>query len=452
MKRLLLALAPGVPLVVLAAAWQEPSPPLQVSTPVASGSVTFTEHVAPIIFANCTTCHRRGEAAPFPLVTYEDVAGRGRLVAAATKRRAMPPWKAEPSSYPFRNERRLTEEEIDIIQEWVRQGMPEGDPAKLPESPGFTSGWQLGPPDLVVHMPAAYEVPARGHDIYRNFVIPLKLDRDRWLRGIELRPSARTAVHHVLYFADASGAAVRADAADPEPGFSGMRPGGLRSTALGGWAVGQQPTLYPEGIAVPIPAGADLVLQYHFHPTGKAEREQSTIGLYFADSAPERPLTAIQLPPLFGYFAGIDIPAGDPDFRVRDSFVLPVEVEGVAIGAHAHYLGREMKMTATLPDGSVKTLLSIADWDFAWQDRYVFESLVRLPAGTRLTAELRWDNSAANPRNPSNPPVRVRWGEQSTDEMGSITLHVLPKRASDLDALRRAYRQHVIDTIRAARQ
>jgi hypothetical protein len=275
-------------------------------------------------------------------------------------------------------------------------------------------------------------------------VIPLSIGEDRWLRAIEFRPSARTSVHHVLFFSDTSGAARQEDAADSEPGFAGTM-GARRwgGTPLGGWALGQQPHLLPEGVALPLSKGSDLVLQYHFHPHGKLETERPLIGLYFADRAPARTLTGLQLPVLFGFFAGIDIPAGARDFRVRDSFILPIDVEAVVIGAHAHYLGREMKMTATFPTGEQKTLLWIKRWDFAWQDRYYFEHLVPLPKGTRLDAEIAWDNSADNPDNPSDPPRRVTWGEQSTDEMGSIGLQLLPRREADLATLKQAYRQHI---------
>jgi hypothetical protein len=406
--------------------------------------VTFSEHIAPIIFNNCTSCHRPGEAAPFPLMSYEDVAKRGRMIAAITQARYMPPWKAEPGSYAYLDERRLNTEQIALIQQWVADGMAEGDRAKLPPLPDFPVGWQLGEPDLIVEMPAGYTVPGDGPDIYRNFVIPLSLPEDKWLRAIEQRPSARSVVHHVLFSADATSASRRADEADPEPGYSGAMGAGIRGVSLGGWALGQQPHLYPEGIAMPLAKGSDLLLQYHFHPAGKTEVEKSVIGLYFAGKAPERSLSAIQLPVLFGYFSGIDIPPGEKNFRVQDSFVLPVDVEGVAITAHAHYIGKEMKMTATLPSGEEKILLWIKDWNFAWQDRYYFQDVVPLPSGTRLSAEVSWDNSADNPHNPSNPPARVKWGEQSTDEMGSVILQVLPRQQSDLDTLQRAYRQHLL--------
>ena len=439
MKRIAIVLILSLSVLAMTSAARPTAPVTLRVTPV-----TFSETIAPIVFEHCAVCHRDGGAAPFALVSYADAVKRARQIASVTRTRTMPPWHAEPGSYPFKDERRLTAAQITLIQEWMRQGMPEGDRSKLPPLPGIPSGWQLGTPDMIVELPAGYQVPADGPDVYRNFVISLSLSEDKWVSAIEFRPSARTAVHHALFFADTSGAARRADAEDAEPGFAGMGGRRWRNASLGGWALGQQPHLLPEGIAMPLPKGADLVLQYHFHPSGKAEIERPQIGLHFADHAPARTLTGIQLPPLFGFFAGIDIPAGEHYFRVHDSFVLPVDVEAVVVGAHAHYLGREMKMTATFPNGEQKTLLWIKRWDFAWQDRYYFQELVPLPKGTRLDGEVVWDNSADNPDNPSDPPRRVTWGEQSTDEMGSVGIQVLPRRESDLDTLRQAYRQHVL--------
>jgi len=190
-----------------------------------------------------------------------------------------------------------------------------------------------------------------------------------------------------------------------------------------------------------VPKGSDLVIQYHFHPTGKPEAEKSAIGLYFAKKPPERTLTRIQMPPDYSLFSGLDIPAGQKNFVIRDSYVLPIAIDAVAVGAHAHYIAKKMKMTATLPGGDVKTLLFIKDWDFAWQDRYFFQELVPLPKGTRLDTEILWDNSADNPHNPSNPPVRVTWGEESKDEMGSVSLIVVPHEESDLATLKDELKQ-----------
>jgi hypothetical protein len=213
-----------------------------------------------------------------------------------------------------------------------------------------------------------------------------------------------------------------------------MRAGGA-TVPLGGWAVGAQAQFFPEGLALKVPKGSDLVVQYHFHPTGKPESEKSIIGLYFAKKPPARSLTRIQMPPAYSLFSGLEIPAGEKDFVIRDSYTLPAAIDAVGVGAHAHYLGKQLKMTATLPGGEVKTLLFIKDWDFAWQDRYFFQQLVPLPQGTRLDTEIHWDNSAENPRNPSSPPVRVTWGEESKDEMGSISLMVVAQKESDYKTL-----------------
>ncbi len=395
--------------------------------------VTFNQQIAPIIYQNCSACHRPGEAAPFPLLSYQDVAGKAKTIAKATASRLMPPWKPEPASYPYRDERGLTADQIALIKAWVEQGMPEGKTAK-PKPPTFASGWQLGEPDLIVKMPATYHVPAEGPDIYRNLAVPLGLTEDKWIAAIDMKPSARAVVHHVLYFADGNGRIHERPQQGAEPGFTGMRAGGA-SIPLGGWAVGAQPHFFPEGLALKLPKGSDLVVQYHFHPTGKPEAEQSLVGLYFAKKAPQRTLTRIQMPPHYSLFSGLDIPAGEKDFVIRDSYTLPVAADAVGVGAHAHYLARRMKMTATLPGGEVKTLLLINDWDFAWQDRYYFKQLVPLPAGTKLDAEIHWDNSAENSRNPSSPPVHVTWGEESRDEMGSISLVAVPHEESDLATL-----------------
>jgi len=432
--------------------------------------VTFSEHVAPIVFANCTTCHRPGEAAPFSLLSYRDARPLAKAIASATASKVMPPWKAGPSDFAFENARRLTDEQIAIIQRWVADGAPEGDPAKTPALPRFTEGWQLGTPDLAVSMSEAFEVPAKGPDVYRNFVVPLNLDRDTWVRAIDFRASARSVVHHSLFFLDASGGAREQDALDAVPGFPGGMGGGrvvgqgrglaailgngdaraqadgvARAAGLGGWALGGRALELPSGLAFFVPKGSDLILSTHFHPSGKVEREKSSVGLYFASGPPTQAFTSIQLPPVFGVFEGVDIPAGQERYTISDSFVIPIDVRAFAVGAHAHYLAKEFTMKATLPDGAVKTLLSIGDWDFSWQERYRFKEFVALPKGTRLDVTVSYDNSAANKRNPSRPPVRVYWGEESTDEMGSIGLQVVAANRGELPQLQQAIAAHIRD-------
>ena len=216
-----------------------------------------------------------------------------------------------------------------------------------------------------------------------------------------------------------------------------------RAGGLGGWALGAQPHALPEGLAFFLPKGSDLVLSTHFHPSGKAEREASVVGLYFSEAPPTLAFAVVQLPPIFGVLEGLDISAGEKEYTIRDSWTVPVDVKAFNAGAHAHYLAKRMTLTATFPAGETKTLLEIEDWDFAWQDQYQFQEFVVLPKGTRLDVVITYDNSADNPRNPSHPPARVMWGEQSTDEMGGMGLQVVADRDEDLAVFQQAFLQHV---------
>ena len=415
--------APVVPRLVLVAALvaQPFSSPAQSPDPA---RVTFSETIAPILYEHCVTCHRPGEIAPFSLITYRDAARRGARIAEVTASRYMPPWHPAHSGGTFVGERRLSDSQIAAIATWVQQGMPRGDRQRMPQLPPLPAGWQLGEPDLVLEMPTAFEVPAHAHDIYRNFVLPTGLTENRWVRAVELRSSARAAAHHALFAHVKQGTFAARDGADGQPGFGGsMAVGfvpGQSGGSLGGWAVGGRGMVLPEGLALPLPAGTDFLLQMHFHSTGMAVRERAQVGLYFAPGPPAKSLASLDLPALFGFGAGIDIPAGESSYVIRDTFTLPADVLVQAAWAHAHYLGKEMKVEATLPDGSTVPLLSIPDWDFNWQEFYVYRQPVRLPKGTRVDAMIRYDNSAGNRRNPHDPPQRVRWGLRSADEMGTV--------------------------------
>ena len=393
----------------------------------AKGSVTFNKHIAPILFQNCMSCHRPGEVAPFPITTYREAAKRDVQIAAVTKDRVMPPWKAEPGYGLFHDEMRLTNEQIGLIQQWVEDGSPEGTAQDLPAAPKFPEGWSLGKPDLVLKMAEECTVPAEGRDVYRCFVIPVPVEEDTYVAAVEYRPSNRKVVHHALFFLDSLGQARKKDEADPEPGFKSFGgPGFLPTGGLGGWAPGAMPRPLPEGVAKTIKKGSDLVLQIHFHPTGKVEKEQSSIGLYYAKQKPTRTLSALTL-----RSRQMDIPAGEKAYKVSDSFVTPIDVEAIGIAPHAHLLAKDIRCNAMLPDGTVKPLIWIKDWDFNWQGQYMYREPVALPKGTKVDMEFTYDNSSENPRNPSNPPKRVHWGEQTTDEMALCWVQVLPKNESE---------------------
>jgi len=390
-----------------------------------ASSVTYTRDIAPLLNANCVECHRAGEVAPFALDSYESAKKRARMIALVCEEKIMPPWRAEVGEWRFRNERHLSKRDLALLQAWAQAGAPRGDEAQLLPAPSFgRDGWRLGEPDLVVTMPEAFPVPADGPDIYRNFVIPLGLDTDKMVVAAEFRPGAPAVVHHALFHLDNSGRARQMEAADPEPGygvFNGESPGFWPSGSVGGWSPGAQPYFISEGFGMELEANEDLVLEVHYHPNGKPALDQSTLALWFTDEpvlkADAHPIGTEQ----------VDIPAGESDYWRHVWIDLPLEVALLDITPHAHYLGKEFYVDVTMPDGELLSLLSVPDYDFRWQDSYIFAEPVILPAGARINARIRYDNSAANPANPSNPPVRVTEGWQTTDEMCLVYMTIVPE-------------------------
>jgi len=410
--------------------------------------VTFSDQIGSFVFTNCTVCHRPGEAAPFSLMNYNDTRKHARSMLRVMTSRIMPPWQPEPGYGDFRSERRLSGQQIALFKKWIETGMNEGDSAKAPKPPEFASGWALGKPDQILTMDEFFDVPADGPDIYRNFVLPTGLTEDKWVNAVAFQASAPSVIHHLLYFVDDTGNARKMSGKDGKPGFSGM---GFRSTVqLGGWAVGGIPHRLPDGLAYPLVKGSDLVVQTHFHPTGKAEKSKLTLGLYFAAKAPTRTLVGFQVPTAYGLFSNIDIPPGKADFTVKDAFTVPVDIDVVSATPHAHYVGKVLKADAQLPDGKIQPLIWIKDWDFAWQGTYDYKQFVRLPKGTVVRGEVIWDNSADNTRNPNVPPIRITWGEGSNDEMGSVGFRVLAADEKDLPILRNAIRRHVAEAYKTA--
>lgn len=391
--------------------------------------VTFTRDVAPILYQHCASCHRPGEAAPFSLLTYADAAKRAALIAKVTARRYMPPWLPEPGYGRFEGARLLSDRQIATLREWAATNAREGDSARLPPLPRFPEGWHLSTPDLTVRMPNPFAVPADGPDLYQCFVIPLALDARKYVRAVEFRPEARRAVHHALFLLDSSGAARQHGESYPCFGAPGFLPSG----ALGGWTPGTGAVRRPEGSPATLHKGSALVMQVHYHPTGKPETDQSTLGLYFTDEPPRRQVMDIALGS-----RRIDIPPGERAYTVRDHFTTPVAVEAIGIIPHAHYICKEMRGWAMLPDGRKQWLLRIRDWNFNWQEQYRYAAPLELPAGTRFEMEFIYDNSEANPRNPNHPPRRVLWGPATTDEMAGLHVQVVPRDAEDAHELGQA--------------
>ncbi|MFO1461836.1 MAG: tetratricopeptide repeat protein [Verrucomicrobiota bacterium] len=397
---------------------------------------TFNREIAPILYQHCTPCHRPGAAGPFPLLQYSDAQPRARKLAEAVSNRDMPPWMPEVGHGDFLGARRLSEAQIQAIRSWADQGAPEGDPKERPKPPEFPSDWEWGPPDLVLTLPERYDLEATGKDVYRNFVIPVPAGSNRYVRAFQFRPES-PAVHHARILFDASGESRRRDAADPVCGFGGtMPPAHFPPGQMLGWVPGRTATLAPDGMTWPLDGAGDLVVQLHLQRTGRPESIQPRLGLYLTNRPPS------QSPVLLGILAQtLDIPAGDSNYTVLRNVTLPVPADLLAVMPHAHYLAREVELTATPPGGAPQSLLRIRRWKFNWQDEYRYAHPVPLPAGTQLELRITYDNSAGNPANPNHPPVRVLHGPDSTDEMGELWLQLLPRDAAGFAALRQLHRE-----------
>jgi tetratricopeptide (TPR) repeat protein len=412
--------------------------------------VTFNQDVAPILFEHCASCHRPIESAgsakgrvnasgdplciagaPFPLLDFGDARTHARQVVAATRRRTMPPWPPEPGYGEFDHPRRLTDQQIATIQRWVEQGALEGSPANKPAPPAWADGWQLGKPDLVLTMPP-YSLRGGGGDVFRNFVLPVPVSATRYVRAMEFRTDNPTILHHASVGVDRARFSRTLDRADSEPGFASMPDDQVQNVF--GWSPGKAPFMAPADMAWTLDKGSDLVLQLHMLPGPAADVIQPTVGLFFTDTPPTRVPLVVRLES-----KSIDIRAGESDYAIEDRYILPADVDVVSVYPHAHYLARDVKGTATLPDGTTKWLIWIKNWDFRWQDQYRYATPLSLPKGTTLSLRLTYDNSDGNPRNPNRPVRRVKWGPQSSDEMGALWLEVLPRRADDAALLRRDY-------------
>lgn len=397
--------------------------------------MTFNRDIAPILFTNCAPCHRPGEAAPFSLLTYADASKRASKIADATRERHMPPWLPQRGDFPIAGERRLTDQQIDLISQWAKAGAPEGNPGDLPPPPAWPDGWQLGRPDVVVTTARPYTASAPKEDVYRNLVLRAPLNTGAYVRAVEFKTNGAP-IHHAVIRVDVTGESRRRDGADGQPGFNGMMWDNAQDPEghFIGWAPGRGPIVSPDGLPWRLEAGADLVVELHLVPSRKELVIAPTIGLFLTDTPPARtPLT------LKMGSKAIDIPAGQSDYVVTDTYELPAAIELMSVYPHAHYLGHEMRVTATLPGGAVKTLLDIPHWSFHWQQDYRYVTPVALPRGTRLTMRYSYDNSRDNEDNPSDPPVRVRVGPKSTDEMAELGLQVLTASSADAATLMQSF-------------
>jgi hypothetical protein len=387
-------------------------------------TVTYHEDVVPVLQNRCQGCHRPGEAAPFSMLTYRDTRPWASAMKRAVVSRQMPPWHADPSVGHFKNDRRLTQAEIDTISAWADNGAPEGDRNKAPAPLSFLEGWNIGAPDKILEMPTAFNVPATGTIDYQWIVMPTGLDKDTWIEGVEVRPGDRSVVHHVIAFYRRPGSKWLVDAKPgvPTPKGSGDSEAGMSDGAIGGYVPGLPANKLAPGRAILLPAGSDIVLQVHYSATGKATTDQTKVGIVFARQGVVERSFQIGLAN-----ATFVIPPGEANYPVDAQTTVDSDVRVVGFTPHMHLRGKSFEFRAVFPDGTREVLLRVPKYDFNWQLTYDLAEERVFPKGTKFEATAVFDNSPNNKFNP-DPQASVRFGDQTWDEMmvGFIDIAIAP--------------------------
>ncbi len=365
-----------------------------------SSRLTYSEQVAPLLRDRCSSCHRPGGVAPWAMTGYKAVRGFAPMIREVLRTGRMPPWYADRHHGQFVGDLSLPPEDVRTIVHWIEAGAPRGDgPDPLEAVAAADSEWPMGPPDLVVEIPA-FDVPATGVVDYTYPTVPNPVGRDQWVRAIHILPGNRGVVHHVLAGID-------------DPAMRGQRPFIEQLAAFGGYSPGRNFMPFPDGSGVRLQAGANLMFQMHYTPNGKAVRDVTRVGYYFHKEPP-----AHEMRLQFMMTRGLRIPPNTKAHTESVAHVFERDVILYSLMPHAHLRGRAAKFIARFPDGREETLLSVPKYDFNWQTVYVLEEPRRLPAGTTVTFDMTWDNSAQNPANP-DPSRTVPWGDQTWDEMNA---------------------------------
>jgi hypothetical protein len=387
-----------------------------------TGVPTFARDVAPILFKNCTGCHRPGEIAPMSLLTYADARPHAKAIRDEVADGHMPPWHADAPRGTFLNERGISDEDRQVLYRWANNGAPEGDPTDLPAAPVYPDGWSIGTPDVVFEMGEEYSVPAEGVIEYEYFYIPTNFTEPKWIQAIELRPGNREVVHHALAFYRAAPDIKRPPVLQPnrdqmvtpERLKTGARPqqrGLPPSRLLATYAPGTNPQIMQPGTAIRLEPGGIIELQMHYTANGKAARDRTRVGLLFSKEASPREIRVSH------FFNGkLRLPAGAPDTRVDADLTFVADTVVWGIFPHTHVRGKKWEYSLELPDGTTRAILSVPRYDFNWQTYYMFKEPLQVPKGSRLVSSAWYDNSAANRANP-DPTIDVHWGDQTWEEM-----------------------------------
>jgi hypothetical protein len=394
----------------------------------ATNSVTFYKDVMPVLEKNCQSCHRPGEAAPMSFLSYDSTRPWAKAIKTAVLSKKMPPWFADPHVGKFSNDRTLAQGEIDTLVAWADGGAEAGNPGDAPKPLTWVEGWRIGKPDMVIKMPQAFSIPAKGTIDYQYVIIPTGFTEDKFVQQAEARPSDPSVVHHILAFIREPGnpwlrgmpkgvAFVPREEMEKAAAANGKRQGGGDGGGGGlgdmvaGYAPGTLPNIMKPGQAKLIPAGSDIVLQIHYTATGKASMDTSEVGVIFSTSKPtERVLT------LAATTTDFAIPPGDSNYRVDSAIKLQDDATLINLLPHMHFRGKDFEYRVTYPSGEKATLLDVPHYDFNWQLSYDLAKPLLLPKGTVIECTAHYDNSANNKYNP-DPTREVHYGEQTWEEM-----------------------------------
>ncbi len=366
-------------------------------------NVTWSDDVAPLLFEKCVKCHRPGQTAPMSLMSYKETRPWARSIRKVTSDRTMPPWFANPEHGEFVEDPTLTDKEIELLGKWVEAGAPQGDPAKAPKPPTFSSDWQIGEPDVIFTM-EPFEITDDMEDHYQWVQVTNTLDEDRWIKGMEVHATFAEAVHHNLTYLGPPDATIES--------VQGV--GQIDLTFVSGWGPGVEPMVYPDGYGKLLPANSTVFFQMHYHKTpgpGTGGIDQTSVGMIFHDEKPENAIQTMWI-----INPVLDIPPGEANYKSSSSFTPEHDALIFNYTPHMHLRGKSMRFTAEYPDGKEEVLADIVDYDFNWQLTYTPVEPNKVPAGTRISVDASFDNSADNPLNP-DPTIRVRFGEKTTDEM-----------------------------------
>jgi hypothetical protein len=384
---------------------------LAALAPAAFAQPVFYKNILPILQTHCQECHRPGEIAPMPFLSYAKTRPWAKAIREQTIARRMPPWFADPKYGNFANDRSLSQSEIDTLAAWANSGADAGNPKDAPPPREWPQGWNIGAPDQVFEMPAAFAVPAKGAVDYQYLILPTHFSEDKWIQKVEVRPSNRSTVHHAVVYIREPGS-MWLEGQPREAAFSvPIAKGFTTSDILMVYTPGNSFDGWKRGVAKRIKAGSDLVLQLHYTATGAAKEDRTRIGVVFAQEPPQQAVLSLQMSN-----DRFVIPPGDPDYRVQVSGTLPNDALLISMFPHMHLRGKGFEYLITEPGGRVETLLKVNHYDFQWQLNYRLAQPRLIKAGTHLTWVGSFDNSPNNPGNP-DPAAEVHYGEQSWDEM-----------------------------------